>query len=88
MDPEDRNNHHHGAGGNDGGQAIPPGFIGYPYMPVMPGRISPTPQEYQPFQYPQMPSEEMKRPLDGGFSPSAMPPPPAGNVGGFVLPQV
>lgn len=93
LGPEDRNNHgaSGGNGGGGGGTAdptCPPGFIGFPYMPVIPGRISPQPQEYHPFQYPQMPAEEVKRPLgDSGlppFSPSAVP----GNIGGFVHPQV
>lgn len=98
---EDRNNlggNNGGAGGSGGGgggggnaQQYPqPGFIGYPYMP-MSGQISPPglPPNNKPFQYPAIPPEELKKPLDMNtppWSPMNIPPPHS-NVGGFVMPN-
>ncbi|CAG7733549.1 unnamed protein product [Allacma fusca] len=79
-----------GGGGSEGGHVAPPGFIGYPYMPVVPGRISPQPSNFKPFQYPAIPQEELrKQPLDIPMSPpfSPMNIPASHNMGGFVIPS-
>ncbi|CAG7816247.1 unnamed protein product [Allacma fusca] len=78
-----------GGGGSEGGHVPPPGFIGYPYMPVVPGRISPQPSNFKPFQYPAIPHEELKHTLDMPTSPpfSPMNIPASHNVGGFVIPS-
>ena len=95
LGAEDRNDHGaSGGGGNFGyyhvGSTNPthshsPAFIGYPYMPVIPGRTSAAGISTVPI--PQMPPEKVKRPLGSGLPPFS-PSPVLGNVGGFVHPQM
>lgn len=55
-----------GAGGSGGATVVsPPGFVGFPYMPIPPGEIPPHMQNRQPFQYPDLGPAEAKQPLDG-----------------------